>query len=417
MYNQFNLRHSVLSFVLFACVLLGSSIEVKARSRIILSGSKSITSQISTSDKGALYIVQEEINLRNKTVKLPQEAILQFEGGCFTNGGLIGNNTTIVAGRYEILKAVSLSGPWILDGIPAEWFGAVPNNAQKDCADSINKAIEAGIMVNAPVLLGSGIYYTKSTINIPDKGAVIGLGAMQTTICFSPSSQIGVFVYGQYPTLRNIGVREDNMGRTGICIKVGDSKTKVSCTRGFIEDVKVMGGDRGLDLEYLWCNKITGVNSRYNNIGLYANGTTPYVENAVIEANYEYGVFSEGSGIKLYNAIIEANKIGCVLNGRENLLNNCYFEGNSASLLDKQASKDRNGVDIEGGHLYVGEQVNVGHLLMISCLFGDAKNYNNTIRIDKCQGLTAIGCNSLKNLKITRNCIVKSIDDSSYKTE
>ena len=75
-------------------------------------------------------------------------------------------------------------------------------------------------------------------------------------------------------------------------------------------------------MEYQWCNKISGVNCRYNNIGLYANATTPYVENAVIEGNYEYGIYSEGFGIKLYNVIVEGNRIGCVLNGRDNLLNN-----------------------------------------------------------------------------------------------
>ena len=368
-----------------------------------------------SSDKGALYIVSENIDLKRQTVSLPQGSILQFEGGMLSNGELVGNNSTIVAGRYEIFKSVSLSGNWALDGVPVEWFGAVANDSKEDCSRAINQAIVIGIKINTPALLASGTYYTKNTIALPEKGTLVGLSPSLTTICYYASASVGVYMHGEYGCIRNICVQEYRMERKGICIKVGDSNSKVGFRRGYIEDVKVIGGNRGLDLEYQWCNKINGINCRQNNIGIYANETTPYIENAVIESSHQYGVYSVGSGIKLYNAIIEGNKIGCILNGKNNVLNNCYFEGNSASYLDKKAAKKKNGTDVEGGNLYVGEENQVTSLLMIGCRIINMPKYNNTIRIDKCDNFTVIGCESMSCLETTRNCKINVADNSVRK--
>lgn len=408
-------RKVVLSLVFIASLLFGYTEKIQARNRVILTNTKSINSQIRSTDKGAIYIIQQNIDLKNNTIKLPQDALMKFEGGLLSNGELVGNNTTIEAGRYQILSSVSLSGSWTIDGIPVEWFGAIPNRSDYDCAKAINQAIMSGKRISAPATMGSGIYYTKSTIDIPENGTVIGLSPTLTSICYKASIGVGVYMHGQYPTLKNICVQEYKMERNGVCIKMGDLKTKVSCTRGYVEDVKTIGGNQGLAMEFQWCNKISGVNCRYNNIGLYANATTPYVENAVIEGNYEYGIYSEGFGIKLYNVIVEGNRIGCVLNGRDNLLNNCYFEGNTASLLNAKAKKNSSGVDIEGGHLYVGEDAAVNSLVLIGCLIDGSRKYNNTIRIDKCQSFSAIGCNSMKQFILTKNCKVKYVDQNVEK--
>ena len=415
--KSFFLKDTSLLLVLFMLMACASEINLQARTRIILSPTKPISAQISASDKGAIYIVQTNIDLKKNTVKMPQGSILQFEGGKLSNGEIVGNNATIEAGRYEIFDEIELSGTWLLDGVKAEWFGAIPNREDIDCSVSINKAIVNGKHVNASILLGSGIYYTKSVIDISDYGTLIGISSTVTRICFREESGIGVYMHGQCTTIKNISVQEYKMKQKGICIKLGDKIKRESCTRGYVEDIKTLGGDKGLDLEYQWCNKISGVNCRYSNIGLYVYATTPSIENAVIESNYQCGVYSDGSGIKLYNAIIEGNMVGCVLNGGENYLNNCYFEGNTATYVEDKPKKDKNGVDVKGGHLYVGEKKAVISLVMIGCVIGDVKKYNNTIRIDNCKGFTAMGCSSLKNAVITGNCIVKYVDEHSYTRE
>lgn len=384
--------------------------SISARERIVLSSSKPVSSQITASHKGALIIVEADFNLRGERVTLPQGSILQFEGGRFSNGELAGNNTTVVAGKYEIFDNIVLSGSWTLDGIPVEWFGAIPNNVDSDCSDAINSAISIGASINVPAFLGSGTYYTRKTIDIPEGGVLIGSSPSSTTIRYLASAGIGLYMHGQVATLRNVCVREHKMERKGICIKVGDFEKKESCTRGYLEDVSAVGGNIGLDLEYQWCNKITGVKCRYNDIGLSANSTTPYIENAVIEGNYQCGIKSVGSGIKLYNAVIEGNKIGCILNGKENLLNNCYFEGNTASFRDDKAAKDAYGFDVDGGHIYAGETNTITNLIMIGCHVVNTYKHNNTIRIDKCLNFTSIGSNSLDYLDLTENCTVKYLD-------
>ena len=102
----------------------------------------------------------------------------------------------------------------------------------------------SGKRISAPATMGSGIYYTKSTIDIPENGTVIGLSPTLTSICYNASIGVGVYMHGQYPTLKNICVQEYKMERKGVCIKMGDLKTKVSCTRGYVEDVKTIGGNQ-----------------------------------------------------------------------------------------------------------------------------------------------------------------------------
>lgn len=393
-------------------LLISSASALFARSRIVLKNSKPLSDQIVSSDQGAMYIVEEEIDLRKASVKLPQGAILQFEGGRFSNGTIVGNASCIVAGKYEIFNNIDLDGSWSIDGIPVEWFGAVANSLETDCSKAINKAVSTGVSISSPALLGAGTYYTKSTIDMPEKAALIGSNPSSSTVRYMAAAGIGIYMHGQNVTIRDICVREHNVGRKGICIKVGDIDNKEACTRGYIEDITTIGGRIGLDLEYQWCNKISGVNCRYNGTGIFANSTTPYIENAVIEGNYICGVKSEESGIKLYNAVIEGNTIGCILNGRENLLNNCYFEGNTASWLDKNAAKDVYGFDKEGGHIYAGESDVVSNLIMISCHIVNTYKHNNTIRIDKCLNFTALGCHSLAYLELTQNCTVKYLDET-----
>ena len=405
-------KQTISMMVVSSIICLCDDNLISARERIVLSGTKPISSQMSATHKGALYVVETDFDLRGDRVSIPQGAILLFEGGRFINGELVGNNTTIEAGRYNIFESITMSGTWTLDGIPVEWFGAIPNRTDSDCSKAINTAISTGVSINAPALLGSGTYYTRHTIDIPEGGALIGSSPSSTTIRYNIEAGIGLFMQGQCVTLRDVCVQEHEMERKGICIKVGDSKEKVSCTRGYLEDVYALGGKIGLDLEYQWCNKITGIKCRYNETGLYAHSTTPYIENAVIEGNYKCGVNSEGSGIKVYHAVIEGNTIGCILNGKENLLVNCYFEGNTASMRDKNAPKDTYGFDIDGGHIYAGATSTITNLIMMGCHIVNTYKHNNTIRIDKCLNFTSIGCNSLDYLDLTDNCTVKYIDST-----
>lgn len=411
------LRRRLFYIVFQSLILLSPYSNLFARNRIVLNNSTPLSAQIISSDKGAMYIVMEDIDLKESTVMLPKGAILMLEGGKFINGTIVGNASTIVSGKYDIFDNVNLSGNWSLDGIPVEWFGAIANSMDTDCSKSINRAISLGVAINAPAILGSGTYYTKSTIDIPDNGALIGSSPSSSTIRYWAEAGIGVFMHGQNITLRDICVREHKVERKGICIKVGDKTSRVSCSRGYIEDINTIGGGIGLDLEYQWCNIIRGINCRYNDIGLYANATTPYIENAIIEGNYKCGILSEESGIKLYNAVIEGNKVGCILNGKENLLSNCYFEGNTASNRDKKATKDVYGFDKEGGHIYAGESNTLANLIMIGCHIVNTYKQNNTIRIDKCLNFTAIGCRSLSYIEMTENCTVKYLDDTFESVE
>lgn len=50
------------------------------------------------------FVIEEDIDLMGKKVNIGEDCILTFQGGSFSNGTIVGNNTSILAENYEIFK-------------------------------------------------------------------------------------------------------------------------------------------------------------------------------------------------------------------------------------------------------------------------------------------------------------------------
>ncbi len=88
------------------------------------------------------YVIRYEHNLRGKKVIIGANSVLEFQGGCFTNGIIIGSNTEIIAPLYGIFDTdIRFEGTFKNKTLYAEWFGAVGDDER--CADLNTKAINA----------------------------------------------------------------------------------------------------------------------------------------------------------------------------------------------------------------------------------------------------------------------------------
>ena len=106
------------------------------------------------------YIIQYDYDLDGSTLSIPEGSVLDFQGGSFKNGTIIGNNTIIVNGDYQIFgNGITIDGTWV-NPFTLEQFGA--NTNLEDNRESIERFNFS--KVSKVNLLG--IYRTSIGINI-----------------------------------------------------------------------------------------------------------------------------------------------------------------------------------------------------------------------------------------------------------
>lgn len=76
-------------------------------------------------------------------ITIPENCVLEFEGGSISGGTLVGNGTKIKAGIVKIFNTdIILSGTWNVAEAYPEWFGARKNDSQFDNRLSINSCLK-----------------------------------------------------------------------------------------------------------------------------------------------------------------------------------------------------------------------------------------------------------------------------------
>lgn len=76
---------------------------------------KNILTQDMLSKRGTIYTIQYNFDLDGKTIVIPENCVIKFEGGRISNGTLVGNNTLMVyhMSKESALVNVTLNGTWI----------------------------------------------------------------------------------------------------------------------------------------------------------------------------------------------------------------------------------------------------------------------------------------------------------------
>lgn len=103
-----------------------------------------------------IYVVKTLIDLRGKTLSLPSNAILEFDGGQIRNGTLEGNNTKII--RQGIcFDNIAIQGLWLVPEISTSMFADLsPVNSLQNLIALANPNIENHIVIE------KGLYVVKS---------------------------------------------------------------------------------------------------------------------------------------------------------------------------------------------------------------------------------------------------------------
>lgn len=88
-----------------------------------------------------IYIIQYDYCLAGQTIVIPENCVLDFQGGSLKNGKIIFNNTVIESKENYIFRNLVFEGTTMAKYIYTEWFGAIPNEST-DCTDAFISAVK-----------------------------------------------------------------------------------------------------------------------------------------------------------------------------------------------------------------------------------------------------------------------------------
>ncbi len=246
--------------------------------------------------KDGVYVIKDTIDLKGRTLVLPENIILRIDGGLFKNGVLFGNNTTLNYKRKSVVfDRVNIKGTWIIGVIRSTMFSDLSyDNALKDVIALTNSAVRNRVFINkgiykvsvysnsavclpltsntdlqldGDVFLTPNRYSNYSIIetrgsNIRIKGAGSLCGDKQKHLANEGEWGMGVFVRGG----ANISIKGITIKDCwGDCIYITDDATNV-----IVEDC-LMDNGRRQGISVISAQNVTIKNSRIQNI----EGTKP----------------------------------------------------------------------------------------------------------------------------------------------
>ena len=135
------------------------------------------TQQSKFNKSNVVYKIVNDIDLGNAVLTIPANCTLDFQGGSFSNGTLVGSNTKIKAEIEKIFgDDIIISGSWNINESYPDWFGV-------DKTGSTNNSISFSnsILLSNTIKINNGKYLLDG-LDISKPVNIIGEGAINTTL-------------------------------------------------------------------------------------------------------------------------------------------------------------------------------------------------------------------------------------------
>ena len=251
---------------------------------------KNILTQDMISSNNTIYIIQYDYDLNGQEITIPENCVLQFEGGSLSNGTLIGTISDIKSKSKTILFSnIVIKGTWKVENIFSNWFDFKHDYNVNDNQNFDNLIALTSEDYQGVIYISEGDYYIEPNLNKNWKGHVI-----------TPNSNTIIYLNGHIiikPTsltnysivvLRNV----HNVFIKGYGTITGDIETHTGASGewgyGLEFDAAINCGVEGITIEKCWGDGIY-LGAHEDNYVSYISRNI-IINNVILDSNRRQGI-------------------------------------------------------------------------------------------------------------------------------
>ena len=315
----------------------------KGKGYIILRNEKPIEEQIIK--ENTIYEVRYNFDLNGKTIEVPDNSVLNFKGGSFINGALLGNNTMISA-KGRVFTNVAISGTFSNAECYTSWCDDINMSVLLGDNILLDSDITISKTIYIPVdkrLLGNG-HHVYVDIDIAEAQAInMARGSIVENITIESINKQSKASTSYYPTAYEYDKNIDGVAMNNDCIC--NNVTIIGTNKGFISGEKegiylnnCQTKDTGWGaVSFYHCKKVFIKGGSYVNCGSFGGVMLPSCQGFTISGIYVYnptstGINPGGSAASGYN-VVDGIVSNCTVEAGdcisfENGADNCVIDGN-----------------------------------------------------------------------------------------
>lgn len=312
------------------------------------------------SHSGVIYKICADIDLGGGTLTVATGSTLDFQGGSFSNGTMVGANTRIKAGLQKIFNSdIILTGTWNVEESYPEWFGAVGNGVTNDTI-ALTKCINYFTVTS----LSARTYITDQIDNIPSFRTIRGCGK-KSIIQANPSMELtnnyllrtkdggSGIIFSDFVLLGGSNSKEANYKIGGILLRSTSNDVNDQWdTRNIIQNVEIKNCYAASIYvgTYQRENKIVNCFiSHTTNVGINCNGTDNMIIGCTVAGSHQEGIIINGN-----NRIDSCKCFGCGASTTETGKYALKLIGNKCNVSNVELQQNNyGGCIIQGNSNYV----------------------------------------------------------------
>jgi len=246
-------------------------------------------------------------NVTTRSITIPENCVLEFEGGSISGGTLVGNGTGIEASVVKIFSIdIILSSTWnVVEAYP-EWFGAKGDFANDD-VQYIQKCLDA-----FKTCYLTGIYLITDTVILSTGYELIGKNNNVFLISRENIHIVKVASGTRYVKIKNVIIRHDGNNNNDNIIGI---RTLDNVSNSIFENIKIINCYYGLYLNTaFWQNSVSNIRIDKCVYGIFSGISSASIccifNNIYIGESENKAIRLEGvKGFSFYNLNIDASGI------------------------------------------------------------------------------------------------------------
>lgn len=235
-------------------------------------------SDINTPNK--IYKIRFNIDLGGTTLTMPANCTLDFQGGSFSNGTIIGSSTKL-SGNIKLDTTLTFSGTYLVDTVDVDWFYT---NRGSNASPYIQAALDFAKLIKASVTFGNKLtsgYVIGTTLDcdVPIIGNNARLSSTTVGIlnCKNECSIENLYI-DFYPYQGASDVTDNKV----IAINIGG---ETSTYNHYINNVTIDGFYYGIVMTNSWNLRCSNLRIIRTRVGIQAYGKC--VNNSIVNANID----------------------------------------------------------------------------------------------------------------------------------